>query len=239
MTATPQILPLALDCIIEDVGGDAGIDAAAQIVIEDVWQKETAKRGQHLHNGRIFTILSVSPKRLTGRFIDYKTYLAAWHHPEAFVAQPIHSLAISGMITANDHVLIGKRSQVVTNAPGSYEFVPSGGIDDSCVSDHRIDAKRQVITEFQEETGINASLITSITVIALFHDLKNRLYDVCAHVELARKTEPKLSSRHEYEEMFWLDFKAADAFLSKNADNLLGTTKYLWDWFAQSPNRKS
>lgn len=228
MSQASVSLPLQKGFVVKLTSTAKALTAAQKKVADTIWAEQLNKRAGALHNGKIFSVTSVTPEKIEGHFIDYKTYLASWYHPEIF-APPIYSLAVSGLIVAERQVLIGKRSELVTNSPGAYEFVPSGGVDDSClIADDELEPLIQLRSEFQEETGLSEALISQIDVRFLFLNETKRLYDLCSVLHLTQMAAPSPPVQ-EYTEQFWLPITEIERFFSKHSGNILDTTLALWE----------
>src|SRR5687768_4690446 len=118
MMAKPTDLhvePLSESCTITREALPLELTPELTSRLEAFWQTECQRLGKALFNGRLFCLKSAGPEAITGDFIDYKTYLACRNHPDWFDGQRLRPLAVSGVIRAQGHVLIGKRSFKLSN----------------------------------------------------------------------------------------------------------------------------
>jgi HAD superfamily hydrolase (TIGR01509 family) len=158
-------------------------------VVEEVWQRETRKNSMlfdggivvyqehHLSNERT---LSLSCARSSYKFI-----LAQLKFPKLSLVQP---LGVSGIITDMDgSVLLGCRSQEVTEYPGFWEFVPSGGLSIESMTAH--DYLDQIKCELIEETGLTPDNVCKFELFGFIYDQAHHVYDICVRLSLADRLD--------------------------------------------------
>jgi hypothetical protein len=147
--------------------------------IEAIWQDELKRRQGLLFNGTLLEFVEIQGPRITGRFVQYKEYVASRKDP-AGVGREIRPLSVSGLTWFKDCVGFGTRANHVRNYPGWLELIPSGGIDKSCVGhDGQIDYHAQLLTELAEETGVGREHVVSMRPFGLILDKAERTYDIC------------------------------------------------------------
>jgi hypothetical protein len=129
--------------------------------IEDIWQRESDKRGKALFNGQLFSILREEADSITGWLAEYKWFLGQRRDPALFSALRVRPLAVTGLLICQDGVVFGRRAIHVEQDAGLWELVPSGGVDGSMLEpDGLIDLRRQLIAELSEEIGIGAEAVS-------------------------------------------------------------------------------
>ncbi len=193
--------------VVQDLHGSAeivGIGSSIKLLLEEdlpgeemtgaierLWAAERAETPS-LFNGRVISYRSHASSRdrlqISCFETDYTRVLAHLRGLEAGVAP----LAVSGIIVdSKGKTLIGRRGQV-TEYPGWYELIPSGGLNGVSPED-------QVREEFVEETGMGEGLIRTITPFCLIHDREHDVYDIGCEIRLDSAAEAKKNS--EYEEV--------------------------------------
>lgn len=199
-----------------------------KLLIENIWQHEENKHPQ-LHNGQIFNVISLEKERLIGEFIEYKYYLAQLRDPNFISALNIATLAISGVTTVVDKILIGRRADHVTTYANFYELVPSGGMNTRAQVNDRIDPIRQFEMELWEETAISVTEIKSIRPIALVFDLENRQYEHCAELSINYTIlKEELQPSNEYQELKWISKKEVKEFIHKHEQEFVPFSLFLF-----------
>jgi hypothetical protein len=193
---TIEVLPCARGFTLSD---------HEKILIENIWNHEVDRRPSHLYNGQILNVVSFGSDKMVAEFVDYKYFLAQLRDPNFEPVLGLRTMAVSGITTVIDKVLMGKRSDTVTNFPKCYELVPSGGIDPGSVVDNKIDLIKQFELELWEETGISVTEIKQIRPRALVYDDNLKMYDLCAEIVVNYSVlkEP-LDPSEEYEDMEWI-----------------------------------
>ena len=136
---------------IEDLPGNlsAAVCASAPVLSADVaervdaiWRAELQERGDSLLDGQLFSIGEIKDGVILGWLSEYRLFLAQQREPCLFPALRVRPLAVTGYVVCDDGVIIGKRAENVTQDPGSWELLPSGGVDASMVDDTSSSASR-------------------------------------------------------------------------------------------------
>jgi HAD superfamily hydrolase (TIGR01509 family) len=151
-------------------------DVGMRAMMEQVWREELMRRPS-LFNGKVTSYRSHAVEdgqlRIQCFETDYKRVLAHLHGFNMGVSP----LGVSGLIVDSEGAtLIGRRGDV-TEYPGWYELVPSGGLSGKT-------PEAQILEEFEEETGLTADLIHTITPFCLIHDKAHDVYDIGCEVLL-------------------------------------------------------
>lgn len=185
-------------------------------LVEEIWKKEMERQEGHLFNGQLFTALEVTPSLLIGQFIPYKLYIAQLREPKLRQKLSFYPVCITGYTTDGQSILIGKRASYVTQYPGFWELVPSGGIDMHSVQDNKIDLFLQFQIELREEAGIDLGEIERITPKVLEFDSLNRVYEICAEILIhPRPSKSAVYISKEHQELKWISRKNLLEFLAK------------------------
>jgi hypothetical protein len=176
-----------------------------KIEIETLWRREQEVRLTNLFNGQLFNLIEINGDKLIGEFVEYKYYLAQLRNPGFVEILHILPICMSGITLAGNKILIGQRSTNVTQYPGYYETVPSGGIDSSSTVDGTIDLKRQFEKELWEETRISVTEIKKIELFSLIFDPENNLYELCGEIQVNYSSlRESLEPSEEYSKFLWL-----------------------------------
>lgn len=197
-------------------------------MIEDIWAREYEIRKGQLYNGKLLSFVALENERVLGRFVDYKYYLVQTKEPSLKAVLRIEPISISGICTAKNKVLVGQRSDSVTQYPGLFELVPSGGIEPSSLIVDRVDLTKQFYNELLDEAGIGKKLVKKITPFAFVHDLRKESYEICANIHLAHEalnaSEPPPA---EYSKLLWMTKDQLQQFISENEDKFVPFSRYL------------
>jgi hypothetical protein len=153
----------------------AGCEREADIV----WVAERARRGDALHDGLIFSVSSISPDRITGRFVPYRWLVAQRRRPDLASQLRIRPLAVSGLLRCRDGVVFGARSWESEQDPGCWELVPSGGVGPVTNRPGATLAPEcQVIEELAEEVGLEPAQVAVSGPVCLLEDTASGVLDL-------------------------------------------------------------
>lgn len=213
-----QISPEYLLEVINDGDPFSHLTTDEHVMIERIWEEEMQRRKGSLFNGRLFSAIDVNSERLLGRFIPYKLYLASIRNPDLQQILKIYPVSITGRTLYHEKILIGKRSIHVTQYPGFYELIPSGGVDDQSIENGKINLKLQYRIELEEEAGILQDNISNIEIKTLEYD--NNLYEICADIFLKKETDVHFKSL-EHDELHWIPLQNLRTFLDSHQNEVL------------------
>ena len=166
-------------------GAMAPVDDRIKERVAAIWEE----KGQGRFNGRILTYHSHDQGSCTSRgktsiircqSLEYRTVFAQLMAPD--LGLDIRPLAVSGLILDRDgKTLVGQRSQV-SQYPGRWELVPSGGMDSTMDLEQGVGA--QLSREFEEETGWDRGRIRGISPFCLVRNGNHGNYDIGALIRL-------------------------------------------------------
>lgn len=163
--------------------------------IDTIWEG-LLKRHSTLFNGQLLSCRSIDGNRLVGEFVDYKELMAQLEEPVLRSILDIRPVGACAAITDGSSILVAKRSENVAIFQNQYEVIPAGTVDDSCYEGGVIDIRRFLLHELQEETGIGESAVESLDLSRVFYDPELQAYEICAVIQVAKKTEITLESEH-------------------------------------------
>lgn len=207
-----------------------------QKAIDDIWEREQAKHSNKLFNGKVLNLISQDREGLTAGFIEYKHLIAYLHEPRLRGVLNIRPLSLSCLTHTDRAVLIGKRSQWVSQYPLWYELAPSGGIDPEVVKGADIDVVAQALSELDEETGLSEKDVISAKPFALIHELDSGIIEVC--IELVIRSEKEkiaLTPTPEYDELHWISYSDLLKFIESHANRIVPLSLHLLRLNEQRP----
>lgn len=208
--------------------GDLELSDRVKRLIEDIWERESVIRKGELFNGRLLSFVALENERLLGRFVEYKHYIAQLAEPSLKSILQIEPISISGICIAEGKFLVGKRSEMLTQYPGFYELVPSGGIEPSSVLEGRVNIAKQYQNELLEETGIEKTLIRQILPFALVHDLRKEAYEICASIKLEGEVlNISYMEGSEYSQLLWKSKMQLKKFIRENEEKFVPFSLHL------------
>lgn len=196
--------------------------------IETIWKEEQKHRS--LFNGAIISLSHMTiiddGVKIVAQTIAYKEFLATLRDPA--IDLTIAPLAVSGIIIDNEgHTLIAKRGNL-TEYPHHWEFAPAGSIDASCCDKGSVDVNAQIMQELKEETGIDETMVDTVTPFALIYDRQHSVYDICMQIRLKSSLSEALlfKGNSEYDQFRILPIQEVTAALYTLPST--STAKVLW-----------
>lgn len=141
--------------------------------ISQIWAEEQAKNPS-LFDGPILSVTDIAGSTFTVTTLRYSALLAGLRDPSLKASIGMRPLAVSGVLSCPDGLIFGLRSEEVTQSPGCWELVPSGGVPPG--KDGLPDLTEQILAELREEVGlIDAEIAPPIGYI---EDKKSGTIDV-------------------------------------------------------------
>ena len=130
---------------------------------------------------------------------------------------------------------LGRRSVNVTQYPGRWECVPSGGVDDSCARpDGTVDFAAMLLHEFEEEACLPAEKVRRVVPFAVIYDALARTYDVCCELtETADRDEliGAMRNSDEYTEVMVVTEDELEDCLRRLGDELIPLSRAILELF--------
>lgn len=189
---------------------EAEVDRDLQAVIDEIWD-DAAGAHSTLFDGLVLSVSGVDIGRriVYVRRCRYRSFFARERDPSLRSRIRVRPIGVSGCVTvADDGVVVGRRSGDVTEYPGAWELVPSGGIPAPSAGS-AVDARAAFLTELHEELGVNPSDAHEVRSIGLAHDDSHDTFDICFAATLpAGRLRP-----HEYSDVVVLPMERARALL--------------------------
>jgi len=148
--------------------------------VEEIWQHESALRGNELFNGRLFSVRDIDANAITGWMTDYRHFVAQQRAPELYNELKIRPLAVTGALLCDDGVTFGRRTSRATMDADLWELIPSGSVDDVAAGeDGLLSLAVSIQTELQEEIGFQArELLLPPTPFVVIEDPYSHVIDI-------------------------------------------------------------
>ncbi len=212
----PLLISTCANVKIESSSINVNLTDAVQADVDRIWHSESRKNPT-LFNGQIACYaahhVTADDTIVIKSFVSQYKYVIA--QLQDCSLNCVHPLAVSGIVVdKNQNVLIGKRSNHVTEYPGLLEFVPSGGISAERITGDRY--KEQLVVELDEETGIPASCISRMFPIGLIFDPIHGIYDLALLVELGIEIDLNRLKSSEYSSFSLLNVRSLNAAMTSN-----------------------
>lgn len=135
-------------------------------------------------DGLILSVEAIDKNELTARTVHYRHFCAQQAEPSLYAALKIRPLAVSGIVSIGSAYLFGRRGMVM-QAPGTIEFVPSGGVEPAVIgTDGSIDVRAQLLIELAQETGLAQPSGSYPQILGLIEDPRDQVVDVVCGLAL-------------------------------------------------------
>jgi 8-oxo-dGTP pyrophosphatase MutT (NUDIX family) len=148
------------------------LSPALEARIDPIWtaaaaRVEAAGAGK-LFNGQIFSIDTFAPGRITGHMTEYRRHIAQTEENALFGDLGIRSLAACGVLRRADGIVLGRRAAGAIYQPGMWQLCPAGSVDAGALrADGSMDYQAQLLTELQEELGLDPGSVGTVTPLCL------------------------------------------------------------------------
>jgi hypothetical protein len=148
------------------------LSPALEARIDQIWtaaaaRVEAAGAGK-LFNGRIFSIDTLAPGRITGHLTEYRRHIAQTEENALFGELRIRSLAACGVLRCEEGIVIGRRPAGAIYQPGMWQLCPAGSVDAGALRpDGTMDYQAQLLIELREELGLEAGCVGAVTPLCL------------------------------------------------------------------------
>ncbi|MBV8225308.1 MAG: hypothetical protein JO232_08985 [Verrucomicrobia bacterium] len=201
--------------------------------IETIWLAEISRTGSKVFNGSLFSVEQVSDQTVTGRFVEYRSYVAQIRRPELFSELRIQPLAVTGLLRNTDGIFFGYRSPGVAQQPNFWELIPAGGIDRKCLAENgEIVPIRQLLAELEEEVGLAPADVSASRLVSFCEDPEHHMFDLVWELQTTLDTTKVLSSHAalpatEHAKIICVPWRDLDRFLAKDSPGVLPSNRDL------------
>ncbi|MEQ9449352.1 MAG: hypothetical protein RLN70_10675 [Rhodospirillaceae bacterium] len=213
--------------------GAAALSADLQNRIDRIWDEIQKTRNTPMANEPLFAVMRIEGNEVYGHFVEYKWFVAQSHDPGLFQDLQIRPLAVSGILSCPEGIVLGRRSANVTQNPSAWELVPSGGVDKSSVKEGGVvDLNAQILSELKEEIGLPASAVENVRCVGLIEDTDHHLFDAAMEVKTAWRAGDIFESfrraeNDEYSEIQIMPAAKADTLLGQPNQDLVPLSAFL------------
>ncbi|MGH6979756.1 MAG: hypothetical protein ACREFC_00975, partial [Stellaceae bacterium] len=136
-----------------------------------------AQSGQPaLYNGRIYSLVEQTPKRLTAYALEYRLLVAQRRAPDLASALAVRPIGVTGLLTGPDGLVLGRRAKHVAADAGLWEPAAAGSLA-------RPEPAEQILEELMEELGLDRGKVQSPLPLGLVEDATSRVIDIVFRIE--------------------------------------------------------
>lgn len=212
------------------------LSADLEKAVTAAWDAERARR-PGLTDGTLFSVDHFSAERITGRFVPYRHRIAQRARPELAAALAVRPLAVSGVLMCADGVVFGRRAAALTDAPGRWELVPSGGVEAQAMDTPadaagRVNLRRQILAELAEEIGLDPGDVFGLELFCAVEDDDSGIVDIgialasSLSAETVRRRHAERGSG-EYVEIAIVAVSQVPGFVAAREGELLAVSRVL------------
>jgi len=137
--------------------GDLAPAPAIKSEIDALWEAAT-RQSPDLFDGPVLSVISLSANRLQLARASYRHVVAARSSPRIKELLGLRPLAVSGILTCPQGLVLGRRGHAVSTGAGLWELAPSGGMEYEA-GDAKPDFTTQILKELREEIGLAPDLV--------------------------------------------------------------------------------
>jgi 8-oxo-dGTP pyrophosphatase MutT (NUDIX family) len=167
-------------------GSSPALAALVEHEVEAIWSAEKAKRGAKLFNGMLFSVEQVADSTVSGRFVEYRRFVAQLRRPDLFVELQIRPLAVTGLLQNAEGVFFGHRNSGMAQQANCWELIPAGGIDASTLTESgEVKPDEQILHELKEEVGLDRSTVARPRLVAFCEEPEHQVFDLVWELETA------------------------------------------------------
>ena len=195
--------------------------------VDELWERERQAR-PGLVDGSIVSVSEIRGDRVLARACPYRLFVARECDALLRATLGVRALGVSGVLLVGAYggtrsVVLGRRAWDVTEYPGAWELVPSGGVEPRRAgADGIVDVSAALLDELEEEAGVSKEAVAETVPLGLVHDLGQDGYDVCFALSLREAPSLQLL---EYDETALIPATEADAWLAATAGVVVPTSR--------------
>ena len=133
--------------------------------VSELWAEASA--GHALFNGRVFSVDDVTPDRITGHWSEYRRIVAQMLDATLRASMGVRNLAVCGILTGPDGVLLGRRISSALYQPGMWQLPPAGSVDGGASIPGGADLRHALMLELWEELGLGPEAVQGFHPVCL------------------------------------------------------------------------
>ncbi len=127
--------------------------------VERLWQRAASRvaagGGGTLFNGLVFSADLITPHLIAGHLAEFRRIVAQMERPALFKTLRLRPLAVCGVVSCVDGVVIARRHASAVYQAGMWQLPPAGSVDGHAVdADGTVALNRQLLDELREELGL-------------------------------------------------------------------------------------
>lgn len=177
------------------------LDTRMHRVADAFWRKSKSKDDKLFDGNALVVSNEKPPYNFTGSFVPFR-YVYYQLKKKKYLG--IMPCGVTGIVKHKEKLVVMRRGREGAYQ-GIYEFAPSGVIDSGAlVGKNRVDIKKQLLRELQEELSISASSVRSLSFYCLVLDIAYHVLDVVYLVTLKDNARPAMGYEHTEINMFSL-----------------------------------
>lgn len=236
--SVPRLLPLDPDTPVTFRGQRAAPEGELMERIDSLWTEAHGSVSGRHHDQPILSVAAIAETGIHVEAVPYRYYAAQRRDPTLAAALAVRPLAVSGIVFCSDKVILGRRSQHVTQDTGMLELVPGGSVEAKRVRpDGAVDLAGQFLAELAEEIGVTPPAGAAPRIVGFIEDEAESVVDAVLTLTLL-ETEAEVRWAHadlatnEYEEFVFATPVEARAMLAKDPGDLSPVTRTIfqsWD----------
>jgi hypothetical protein len=207
------------------------LDAAVEALWRSAARRVAAGGAGHLFNGQVFSADTITPHLITGHMTEFRRVVAQMNDHGLGPALRVRPLAVCGVMSCKDGVIVGRRPTAAVYQPGLWQLPPAGSVDWNAVRpDGSIDLARQLLAELQEELGLRPDQVSTPRPLCIVEHPGSRVSDL----GLALSTEldfPAIQAAHqafgnrEYDPLRVVSFPDLPSFIAEIGNSLVYPAK--------------
>jgi hypothetical protein len=211
---------------IEDTVACPALSPETRAEVQGIWENERVLR-PGLFNGGVFSLDHIEGNVAHGFMAEYAWYVAQLQNPTLYDSLRVRSLAVSGLVVANGHLIFGLRKAELTVEGGLWELAPSGTMHgDLREPDGSISWRGLFAEELREELGIDVDPAMA-RPFALVENTVTHIWELGITVELPVSYQDILAAfaanpSPEHTEMAAVPLADAAKFLTLRKGHLVG-----------------
>lgn len=164
--------------------------------IDRIWAVAKEASGARLFNGLLFSVEQLTSDAVRGCLIEYRIYHAQLRRPELFSELGVQPLAVTGLLRNREGLFFGLRGSGLAQQVDRWELIPAGGIDAATLtSDGRVQPHQQLLTELEEEVGLNSAEVEAPRLVCFSEDLDTHIFELVWDVETDLDTKSVMSAQ--------------------------------------------